>query len=165
MAHHGYLSITGKKQGLISAGCSDLDSIANKCQSAHLDEIMVLSFAHSISNLDNTKHATHNPLIIIKYIDKATPLIAQAVASREVVDCVLNFYRMGLNGNQEKYFTIKVWDGLIVDQQLEMPHSVLLNDQEAQEHLAIRYRDISWTHHTANTSGHASWGVTPWDGK
>ncbi|MFQ6573184.1 type VI secretion system tube protein TssD [Pseudomonas sp. UM16] len=135
MAHHGYLSITGKKQGLISAGCSGLDSIANKCQSGHLDEIMVLSFAHNLSNLDNTKHATHHPLIIIKYIDKSTPLLAQAVASREVVDCTLNFYRVSLSG------------------------------QEAQEHLAIRYRDISWSHHTASTSGHASWGVTPWDGQ
>jgi type VI secretion system Hcp family effector len=163
LAHHGYLSITGKKQGLISAGCSSLDSIGNKCQAGHFDEIMVLSFAHNLSNLDNTRHATHRPLIITKHIDKATPLLAQALANREVVDCTLNFYRISLSGHQEKYFSIKIWDGLIVDQQLEMPHSILLNDQQAQENLAIRYRDIAWSHHIASTSGQASWGDIPWD--
>lgn len=37
MAHHGYMSIIGKKQGLISSGCSSQDSIGNKCQVGHFD--------------------------------------------------------------------------------------------------------------------------------
>lgn len=40
MANHGYMSITGKKQGLISSGCSSQVSIGNKCQIGHFDEIM-----------------------------------------------------------------------------------------------------------------------------
>lgn len=41
MANHGYMTITGKSQGLISAGCSTQDSIGNKCQAAHTDEMQV----------------------------------------------------------------------------------------------------------------------------
>ncbi len=43
MANHGYMTINGKAQGLISAGCSTQDSIGNKYQAAHTNEIMVLS--------------------------------------------------------------------------------------------------------------------------
>ena len=68
MANHGYMSITGKAQGLISAGCSTQISIGNKC------------------------------------------------------------------------------------------HSILQSDAEPQKHLAIRYRDITWTHHAAGTSGYDTWG-------
>ncbi|OYU03611.1 MAG: Hcp1 family type VI secretion system effector, partial [Pseudomonas sp. PGPPP1] len=40
---------------------------------------------------------------------------------------------------------------------VEVPHAVLLTDVEAQEHLALRYREIIWTHHLAGTSGYGSW--------
>lgn len=39
-----------------------------------------------------------------------------------------------------------------------MPHTVLYDDLEAEEVVAIRYREISWTHHIAGTSGYAFWG-------
>lgn len=41
MASHGYMRIEGKSQGLISAGCSCVESIGNRCQVEHTDEIMV----------------------------------------------------------------------------------------------------------------------------
>lgn len=43
MANHGYMTINGTAQGLISAGCATRDSIGNKYQAAHTDEIMVLA--------------------------------------------------------------------------------------------------------------------------
>lgn len=157
MAYHGYMTITGKTQGLISVGCSTRDSIGNRCQTAHRDEIQVLSFAHNLINNDNTQRATHGPVLITKHLDKATPLLAQALDTREEVECKINFYRINSAGAQEKYFTVSLSGGLVSQQNLEMPHSVLLADQDAQEHLAIRYRDISWHHHGAGTSGYASW--------
>ncbi|UVM53944.1 Hcp family type VI secretion system effector [Pseudomonas sp. B21-012] len=162
MAHHGYMSIVGKHQGLISAGCSSLDSIGNRCQSAHLDKILVLSFSHNLSNVDNTQYATHRPIVLIKHVDKATPLLAQALARRERVNCEFDFYRTSRSGNQERYFSIQLWGGVIVDQRMEMPHSVLFNDQDSQEQLAISYTDINWTHHIAATTGGASWTNSPW---
>lgn len=76
MANQAYMTITGAMQGLISAGCSAQNSIGNKCQTAHLDEIQVLSFVHNLLNVGNSKHASHGPVCITKNIDKSTPLLA-----------------------------------------------------------------------------------------
>ena len=51
MANHGDMRMTGNIQGLISAGCSTQQSIGNKCQTAHIDEIMVLSYTHNMLNI------------------------------------------------------------------------------------------------------------------
>jgi type VI secretion system Hcp family effector len=64
MANHGYMTITGEVQGLISAGYSTQGSIGNKCQAAHADEIMVLSYSHNMANIGNINKATHRPIII-----------------------------------------------------------------------------------------------------
>ena len=157
MAYHGYMSIKGRSQGLISAGCSATDSIGNRCQAAHMDEIMVLSFSHNLSNVGNTERTTHRPILITKYIDKATPLLAQALTNREVLECRINLYRI-IAGKHECYFKDELSGAIVVDQRMEVPHSVLLNAQDPQEYLAIRYDFIGWHHLIANTSGYASWG-------
>lgn len=69
MANQGYMTIIGKAQGLISAGCSTQESIGNKCQSAHADEIMVLSYNHNMANLGNIDRPTHKPILITKNVD------------------------------------------------------------------------------------------------
>ncbi|MFK3774534.1 Hcp family type VI secretion system effector [Pseudomonas sp. NPDC089406] len=161
MAFHGYMTITGKQQGLISAGCSSQESIGHHCQHGHRDEIMVLSFNHGQVNPVNALRGTHHPVFITKYIDKATPLLAQAVDGREVVDCDIHLYRTHPGGHREKYFSVKLGGALIVAQDLEMPHAILMSDQDAEERLSISYRTISWIHHAASTSGHASWAEQP----
>ena len=157
MANHGYMKITGKAQGLISSGCSTQDSIGNKCQTAHKDEIMVLSYTHNMANIGNANKPTHNPVIITKNVDKSSPLLAQALSSREEINCIINFYRISPFGLQEKFYTVEIRGGMVTDLTLDMPHVVLQNDVEPQEHVAIRYQDIIWTHHLAGTSGYSSW--------
>lgn len=59
MANPGYMSIKGVAQGLISAGCSTPESIGNKYQSSHTDEIMVLSYRHNLANIGTISKPTH----------------------------------------------------------------------------------------------------------
>lgn len=158
MANYGYMTITGKMQGRISAGCSTQASIGNKCQIAHANEIMVLSYSHNMTTIGNISRPTHNPLVITKNVDKSSPLLAQALSNREEISCTISFYRTSTSGFEEKFFTIEIEGGLIADLTLDMPHVVIQNDVEPQEHLAIRYREITWRHHLASTSGYASWG-------
>lgn len=121
MANHGYMTISGKTQGLISAGCSTQDSIGNKCQSGHTDEIMVLSYSHNMANIGNINKPTHSPLIITKNVDKSSPLLAQALSSSEEISCTISFYRISAYGLQEKFFTIEIEGGIIADLTLDMP--------------------------------------------
>ena len=141
MANNGYMTITGKAQGLISAGCSSQDSIGNKCQSGHIDEIMVLSYTHNMVNIGNINKPTHRPILITKNVDKSSPLLAQALSSREEIKCTINFYRVSSFGLQEKFYSVSINGGGIADLTLEMPHVILHHDAEPQEHIAIRYRD------------------------
>ena len=158
MANPGYMTITGKAQGLISAGCSTPDSIGNKYQSDHTDEIMVLAYQHNMANIGNINKPTHSPIIITKAIDKSSPLLAQALSSREEINCTICFYRVSSFGLQEKFYSVSINGGIIADLTSEMPHVVLHGDAEPEEQLAIRYREITWTHHLAGTTSHSSWG-------
>lgn len=158
MANHGYMTINGKAQGMISAGCSTQDSIGNKYQAAHKDEIMVLSYSHNMTNIGNISRSTHSPIIITKAVDKSSPLLAQALSNREEINCTISFYRVSPFGMQEKFYTVSINGGVIADLTLEVPHAIFQNDAEPQEQVAIRYRDITWTHHLAKTAGYSSWG-------
>ena len=162
MASHGYMSITGKRQGLISAGCSSLSSIGNKCQIGHEDEVMILAYSHNmITGNDggvSGDRGNHMPIMITKNIDKSSPLLASALHEREEVECTINFYRTSPAGGQDKYYSIRLTGVKIVHVSLQVPHSIHMNDAEPQELVSIRYREISWTHIQAGTSACSSWG-------
>ena len=160
MACHGYIKITGKTQGLISAGCSSQESIGNKAQSGHVDEIMVLALTHSMANVGSIKRPTHSPIVISKHVDKSSPLLAQALSAREEINCVINLYRISMFGALEVYFSIELKGAQLAELTFNVPDVVSHNDAEAQEQLAIRYQSITWTHHVAGTSGYSMWEET-----
>ncbi|MGE8068181.1 Hcp family type VI secretion system effector [Pseudomonas sp. NPDC089569] len=161
MASHGYMSITGKRQGLISAGCSGVSSIGSKCQLGHEDEIMILAYSHNMITGDggvSGDRGLHMPIMITKNIDKSSPLLASALHEREEVECTIFFYRTSATGGQDKYYSIRLTGARIAHITLQVPHSIHLNDAEPQELVSIRYRDISWTHIQAGTSAYSHWG-------
>jgi type VI secretion system Hcp family effector len=162
MASHGYMSITGKRQGLISAGCSGLSSIGNKCQIGHEDEVMILAYSHNMMTGSDGGvsggRGNHMPIMITKNIDKSSPLLASALHEREEVECTINFYRTSPAGGQDKYYSIRLTGAKVVHVSLQVPHSIHMNDAEPQELVSIRYRDISWTHIQAGTSAYSTWG-------
>lgn len=164
MASLSYMSITGNRQGLISAGCSGPDSIGNKCQLTHQDEIMVLAYGHDLASGGNGSiaggRAQHMPLSITKGIDKSSPLLASAWDNGEELDCTLKLYRTGSVGGQEHYYSIRLKGARIAHISLEGPHSVYMSDAEPQEQVIIRYRDILWEHIPAGTTAYSSWNTT-----
>lgn len=162
MANLSYMTITGKKQGLISSGCSSNPSIGNKCQMGHEDEIMVLSYSHNmIGGNDGSVtggRGKHMPVVIIKNLDKSTPLLAMALHDGEEIECKINFYRTSSAGHNEKYFTVALMGARIASLNTQVPHALHMSDAEPQELMSIRYRDITWVHHLASTTGYSTWG-------
>jgi type VI secretion system Hcp family effector len=158
MASTAYMTITGKTQKLISEKCSTPESLGNKYQSGHTDEIMVLSYHHNMTRSGNSNHPIHNPIVITKYSDKSTPLLAQAFSNSEEVECTISFYRVAANGGQELYLSAKLSGGIIADLSHSMPDTLSQPDADFQEHVALSYQDIRWTHHLANSSAYSFWG-------
>ena len=154
MANIIYLSVTGNKQGLISRGASTIDSIGNKYQAGHEDEILVFEVSSGMSMGQNVNF---QPLDIRKPIDKSSPLLAQALTSNEILTCNFSFYRTGMNGSMELYYKIKLTEAAIVCLNCFYPNSVTHNDSQPEESLSIRFKSVTWEHVMAGTSSYSIW--------
>ncbi|MEQ1976088.1 Hcp family type VI secretion system effector [Xenorhabdus sp. SGI240] len=154
MSYMIYLTLNGKKQGLISAGCSTLDSIGNRYQKGHEDQIQVLSLDHSMTRDQNV---SHHPIQFIKPIDKSSPLLSLAIDSNESLNGGFVFYRTSSAGQLEFFYELKVTEATIVDISCVYPNSINSNDKMPYEKIPLKYKSISWNHVIAGTSSYSIW--------
>ncbi|KAA1174613.1 Hcp family type VI secretion system effector [Photorhabdus heterorhabditis] len=154
MSHMIYLTLSGKKQGLISAGCSTLDSIGNRYQKGHEDQIQVLSLNHTITREQNV---SHHPIQFIKPIDKSSPLLAMSIDSNESLNGSFIFYRTSQAGNLEVFYEVKFTEATITDISSTYPSSVNSNELIPYEKIYLNYKSITWNHVTSGTSAYSIW--------
>lgn len=154
MANQIYMSVTGEKQGLISQGCGTYDSIGNKYQALHRDQIFLLALSHSTHRDQNV---CHQPLSVTKLIDKSPPLLGVAISNNEKLQCTFDIFRTDITGNLAKYFSIELRDVFLIDVSLNFPHAVDNNDAQPEETLIFIFKSITWQHHQAGTSGYSFW--------
>lgn len=154
MANIIYMTVDGEKQGMISAKCSTADSIGNKYQLGHEDEIFVFEM---IGHLSRQQNAVHHPIEIRKPIDKSTPLIAQALSTNEKINVVFTCYRTSSSGGLELFFKVKLTDATINDVRFHFPNSLTNNDIQPQERVSIQYKSITWEHVMSGTSSYSIW--------
>ena len=170
MATPAYMSVTGEKQGLITAGAFTADSVGNTYQEGHEDQVMVQGFSHELTiprdpqSGNTTGQRIHKPLVITKVFDKASPLLLEALTSGERMTAVeIKWYRPKGQGGQEHYYTTKLEDAIIV-----VIKDYMHNCQDpANTHFThlqdvhFSYRKITWTHEACGTSGSDDWSEPP----
>jgi type VI secretion system secreted protein Hcp len=160
------MTIEGEKQGLITAGANTADSMGNRYQEDHSDEVTVQAYEHVIiiprdpqSGMPSGQRV-HQPLKITKIFDKSSPLLYNALCSGERLKKVtIKWYRTSMQGTQEHYFTHELTDAMIINiqghspnaQDPDMAHFTHMEDVE------MSYRKITWTHEVAGTSGSDDW--------
>ncbi|WP_031519325.1 Hcp family type VI secretion system effector [Siccibacter colletis] len=154
MANIIHLNLRGEKQGLISSGCGTEKSIGNKWQKGHENEIFIYEVNNTVSSEDNI---SFHPLTIRKPVDKATPLLLQALDGKETLECSFDFYRTSANGGNEFYFRIKLTKARITEINYIYPNSMTHNDLQPQEVVSFNFATITLEHIVANTSAWASW--------
>lgn len=154
MANNIYLSVTGKKQGLISAGCGTLDSIGNKYQSGHKDQIFILQFEHAISR---SQHIQPHPVKFFKPIDKSSPLFGTAISDNEELELLFDFYRTTQTGSQEKYYSILLTRAMLKNITVCYPHALTHAENQPEEMISVVWQSIDWKHHIAGTGGYSIW--------
>lgn len=152
MAHTAYLSILGKAQGCISQGCNTKDSIGNKAQESHKDEITVLACNFTLS-----QQGDPTELVITKPVDKSSPLLGNALSKQEHLQCTINFYRTNEQGYNENFYTIDLVDALITSLSFDQPNVLSSGDEDMAEIVYLSYRDIIWKHKLAGTEGYQTW--------
>ena len=152
MAHTAYISIIGKTQGSISQGCNTKDSIGNKAQESHCNEITVLA-----CNFVLSKHGGPGEVLVTKMIDKASPLLGNAFSKQEHLQCTINFYRTNEQGYNENFYSIELIDALISTLQFNQPNVLQSGDEDMSEELSLSYKEIIWKHKISGTEGYDSW--------
>lgn len=154
MANIIYLTLKGNKQGLISKGCSTIDSIGNKYQNGHEDEILIHELS---SNLSMDQNVSFHPIDIRKPIDKSSPLLSQSLVSNEILTCDFAFYRTSMSGGLELYYKIKLTGASIVSLNCFYPNSVSHNQAQPEESVSIKFQSVTWEHVIAGTSSYSIW--------
>ncbi len=161
-----YLEIEGVTQGAITEGAFTEDSVGNIYQEGHENEVLVQAFGHvvtvptDVQSGQPTGQRIHKPMTITKVFDKSSPLLYVALSTGERLPTVsLKFYRTSTAGTQEHYFSIQLQDAIITNIEAEMPNC----QDPSQAHfthletVSFTYRQITWTHEVAGSSGADDW--------
>ncbi|TQI81412.1 hypothetical protein FHU10_3668 [Serratia fonticola] len=154
MANLIYLTLNGEKQGLISSGCSTTDSIGNRFQRGHEDQIQVLSLNHIITR---EQHVSFHPLAFTKPIDKSSPLLSVSISNNELLTPEFSVFRTNQAGVIEDFYGIKLTGATIVDISCVFPNSIENNNLMPYEKILLKYKSITWEHKVAGTSGYSIW--------
>lgn len=161
-----YMTIEGANQGDMSSGASSADSIGTMSKASQEDTIQVQEFELGISvptdpqSGQPTGQRIHTGCRVVKVIDKASPLIMQAIATGEQLKTVkIVFYRTAPTGEQEKYYTIDLEEATLVAVKPYFPMCLRSENSSMghMEELKMTYKKINVTHEVAGTSGSDSW--------
>lgn len=154
MANTMWLTLKGQIQGLISDGCASIESIRNKSQPAHRDQIMVMAINHGMSRAQNVNHQC---LTFIKPVDKSSPLLGKAITDNETLSCEFSFYRTSQAGLNECYYTLKLINARISSLHLQVPHTIDDSAGQPEEIIELSYESIAWEHRMGGTSAYSIW--------
>lgn len=165
MANVAYMTVSGKSQGEITASATTAASIGNIWQQSHENESMLFKFeSHAIVPRDPNSGTAigtrrHQPATVLKPLDKASPMLWQALATGESLDIEVKFWRTSTSGAQEHYYTIKFEDAVLVDGKVILADVLDENNASRgdQEQWAFTYRKADWTHEVAGTSATDDW--------
>lgn len=152
MADIIYLTLSSNEQGLISKGCSSYDSIGNRYQEKHQDEILVYSTDYELSRRQNV---SHGHFVFVKADDKSSPLLLSSIDRNEVLNCEFKYHRIDKSGGLLHYKTIKLTKASIVKIRNLSPDSATKNEEHPKETISLQYESITATHHAENTAGYS----------
>jgi type VI secretion system secreted protein Hcp len=127
-----------------------------------LGRLSARTYASAIRSLRDTAAGTgggrrqHQPLTFCKDVGPATPQLAQAACTGEVLRSVLfEFVRATEGGQEEVFFAVRLHDATISGHRLTMPDAN--GDQPLGEEIDLTYRRIEWEHRLAKTMAADEW--------
>lgn len=108
-----------------------------------------------------TGRRTHQPIRIVKRIDKATPLIAKALVENEKIDAEFRFFRPDPTGDgtTEQFYTVVISGGRVNHIKQFVPDALNPTSTHSPpcEELSFTYDEISWTFEDGGVSHTDSW--------
>jgi type VI secretion system secreted protein Hcp len=129
-----HLAVTGQKQGVIRGSCTLKERLNTSVVVGLYHE--VISPRDAASGLPTGKRQ-HKPLVVTKYLDKATPLLYNALVMNENLPTVqLTYYRPDRENVPQMYYTVQLVNASIAGIQAGFPNT---------EQISFTYQKIIWT--------------------
>jgi type VI secretion system secreted protein Hcp len=163
-----FMSVVGQAPApeQISSGASSEASLGDKAVEAHANEMVVLSVEHTIVVPRDAQSGQpsgarlHQPVKVTCYLDKATPLMQQALVTGENLEIEMKFFRTNSEeptAPPEHYYTIALEGAIVVMSRMWVPAS----DPEKRQlvEYQLSYSTISWTHEVSGTEGTDDWRI------
>ncbi len=130
------------------------------------DAIEVFGFCHEITTAVDaasglpTDKRQHKPLMVVKRIDKSTPLLQKALVNNELLpEMTLKFFRMGPEaGESQQYFTIKLAEARVVS--VKAISQDLSNNSDTyptMEEVSFVYQKITWAYEPDDVEHEDDW--------
>lgn len=139
-----YLKIIGEKQGDISSGCGTYESVGNRWQVGHEDEIFAFALTNAITSTG--KGVNLQGFTFCKLIDKSSPLLCNAINQNERLFIEIDFYRINKTGRWERYYYIQLRNASLAAIHVNVSHNNL-----DTEYVTVTYDYILCKHLIANT--------------
>ena len=157
MALTAYMAVKGKTQGDIKGDCPQG---ADK-----KDKILVYGMDHHVEIPKDTHtglptgQRIHNAFTITKHKDNASPKLFKACCTGEQCEVVLDQYRITPVGLEEKYFTIKLEEAIIVNMREYTPITFVPDNKpyHDMEEVSFTYSKITWTYNDGNIEYVDNW--------
>ena len=157
MALTSYLKVEGKSQGEIRGDC--LQGGDKK------DKILVFAVEHKVEIPKDTHtglptgQRIHHPFVITKKIDQSSPYLMRMCCTGEQGTVTLDHYRVKEDGSEEKYYTIKLEDAIVVDISKFTPLTFLADNKpySDMEKISFTYSRMTVTYNDGNISFTDDW--------
>jgi type VI secretion system secreted protein Hcp len=157
MALTAYAKVTGNSQGEIKGDCPQGGD--------KKDKILVYGIDHSVEVPKDTHtglptgQRIHHPLTITKGKDNASPKLFKACCTGEHVEVTLDQYRVKPDGTEEKYFTSKLEEAIVVNVREFTPTTFLADNKpyHDMEEISFTYSKITWTYNDGNIEYTDDW--------
>ena len=162
MALNAYLKLKGQKQGEIKGSVT---------QKGRENKIMVIATSHEIisprdaaSGLPTGKRM-HKPFVVTKEIDKASPLLYNALVNNEnISEWELQFWTPQVKaqqgvGTEVNHYTVRLYNANIASINFRMAnnkHPELMKFAEYEE-VAFTYQKIEWTWNEGGITAQDDW--------
>jgi type VI secretion system secreted protein Hcp len=108
-----------------------------------------------------TGRRAYEPLRITKRIDCASPLLAKALCTNEVIEGTFKFYRPSPNGDgtTQQFFTIEVREGRVasIKRIVEDTLDPASSERPPLEEITFVYHTIVWTYEESGATHEDSW--------
>lgn len=157
MALNAYLTLTGETQGEIKGSVT---------QAGREDNMEVYGWSHEVlsprdaaSGLPTGKRQ-HKPIVLIKPIDKASPLLMNMLVNNEnITDWALRCWRPSREGKEFQYYTVELVNASVSSIQVEQLNNKYPENMrhELREHVSFVYQKIIWTWEDGGITAEDDW--------